>query len=37
MRYWKISRSGNFRLKRDLKRLNRWKCVILRFRDGRIS
>ena len=37
MRYWKISRSGNFRLKRDSKRLDRRKCVILRFRDGRIS
>ena len=37
MRYWKISRSDYFKFKRNFKRLDRRICVILQFRDGRIS
>ena len=37
MRYRKISRSYYFEVKRDLKRLDSRKCVILNFRDRRIS
>ena len=37
MRYQKISRRDHFRIKRDLKRQTRRICVILEFRDRRIS